>query len=140
LQQLKEQIKDLLNQKKLSIAAMLEDELTTLNMKLTDAEKLVTSARLRADLLRRNPSAATAAAAIKKQVTEFLTVDRNDVENRQAFNRWLHSKNIVIALELATGRFELGTGTVSTQGELVELNQVMDDAALFGLDPALFSD
>ena len=139
LQQLKEQIKDLLNQKKLSIAAMLEDELTTLNMKLTDAEKLVTSARLRADLLRRNPSAATAAAAIKKQVTEFLTVDRNDVENRQAFNRWLHSKNIVIALELATGRFELGTGTVSTQGELVELNQVMDDAALFGLDPALFS-
>lgn len=140
LQQLKEQIKDLLNQKKLSIAAMLEDDLTTLNIKLKDAEKLVTSARLRADLLRRNPSAATAAAAIKKQVTEFLTVDRNDVENRQAFNRWLHSKNIVIALELATGRFELGTGTVSTQGELVELNQVMDDAALFGLDPALFSD
>ena len=139
LQQLKEQIKDLLNQKKLSIAAMLEDELTTLNMKLKDAEKLVTSARLKADLLRRNPSAATAAAAIKKQVTEFLTVDRNDVENRQAFNRWLHNKNIVVELELSTGRFELGTGTVSTQGELVELNQVMDDAALFGLDPALFS-
>lgn len=140
LQQLKEQIKDLLSQDKLSIAAMLEDDLTTLNMKLADAERLVTAARLRVDLLRRNPSAATAAAAIKKQVTEFLTVDRNDVENRQAFNRWLHSKNIVIALELATGRFELGTGTVTTQGELVELNQVMDDAALFGLDPALFSD
>jgi len=139
LQQLKEQIKDLLNQKKLSIAAMLEDDLTAQNMKLADAEKLVTAARLRVDLLRRNPSAATAAAAIKKKVIEFLTVDRNDVENRQAFNRWLHSKNIVIALELATGRFELGTGTVTTQGELVELNQVMDDAALFGLDPALFS-
>lgn len=139
LQQLKEQIKDLLSQDKLSIAAMLDDDLTAQNMKLADAEKLVTAARLRADLLRRNPSAAVAAAAIKKQVTEFLTVDRNDVENRQAFNRWLHSKNIVIALELATGRFELGTGTVSTQGELVELNQVMEDAALFGLDPALFS-
>lgn len=139
LQQLKEQIKDLLNQKKLSIAAMLEDELTTLNIKLTDAEKLVTSARLRADLLRRNPSAATAAAAIKKQVTEFLTVDRNDVENRQAFNRWLHSKNIVIALELATGRFELGTGTVTTQGELIELDQTMEDAAVLGIAPTLFS-
>jgi len=118
---------------------MLEDELTTLNIKLTDAEKLVTSARLRADLLRRNPSAATAAAAIKKQVTEFLTVDRNDVENRQAFNRWLHSKNIVIALELATGRFELGTGTVTTQGELIELDQTMEDAAVLGIDPTLFS-
>ena len=71
------------------------------------------------------------------QIADFLATDRSNVENSQAFNRWLHKQGIVCVIELKPGRFELGNG--AGNGELQELNQVMDDAALLGLDPALFA-
>ncbi len=118
---------------------MLEDDLQSANDELATAAKLVSAAQVQADLLQRKPSGAAAAAAIQKQIADFLATDRSKVENRQSFNRWLHKQGIVFVIELETGRFELGSGTVAGNGELQELNQVMEDAALFGLDPALFA-
>ena len=40
----------------------------------------------------------------------------------------------MIAYGLMADRFELGTGKISPQGLLVELNQALDDAAAFGMD------
>lgn len=56
------------------------------------------------------------------------------MEKRQQFNRWLFAEGIVIAYDQIADRFELGTGHVSPQGLLVELDQVLDDAAAFGMD------
>jgi hypothetical protein len=67
-----------------------------------------------------------------------MASDRNDIEQRQQFNRWLYAERIVAVYDLSTDVIELGLGTFNQMGELVEMDQVKDDAAAFGLDPALF--
>jgi len=136
---LEDQLMEEFNKGNVNAGSVYERKLKDANDELAKAEKLVSAAQVQADLLRRKPTGADAAAAIQKQIADFLATDRSKVENRQAFNRWLHKQGIVCVIELETGRFELGTGTVAGNGELQELNQVMDDAALFGLDPALFA-
>jgi len=66
-------------------------------------------------------------------VAAFMASDRTDVETRQQFNRWLFAEGIVIAFDLVLNRFELGAGTVSPQGLLLELDQRLEDAAAFGI-------
>jgi hypothetical protein len=60
--------------------------------------------------------------------------DCTNLEKMQQFNRWLFAEGIVIAYDLIADGFELGTGQVSPQGLLVELDQVLEDAAAFGMD------
>ena len=67
-------------------------------------------------------------------VSAFVASDCTNLEKRQEFNRWLFAEVIVIAYDLIADRFELGTGQFSPQGLLVELDQVLDDPAAFGMD------
>ena len=101
---------------------------------LLTAEADANVARAGLDALRRRRTGKDAAAAIHTRVTAFMASDRTNVESRQQFNRWLFAEGIVIAFDLIADRFELGTGKVSPQGLLVELDQVLDDAAAFGMD------
>ena len=91
-------------------------------------------ARAGLDALRRRRTGKDAAAAIQTRVAAFMASDRTNVESRQQFNRWLFAEGIVIAFDLVADRFELGTGKVSPQGLLVELDQRLDAAVALGID------
>jgi len=91
-------------------------------------------ARAALGTLQRRRTGKDAQKAIQARVAAFMASDRTDVETRQQFNRWLYAEGIVVAFDLINDRFELGTGTVSPQGQLIELDQVLDDAAAFGMD------
>jgi len=114
----------------------LEDQRSEAERNLLDAEADANVARAGLDALRRRRTGKDAAAAIQARVAAFKACDRTNVETRQQFNRWLFAEGIVIAFDLIADRFELGTGKVSPQGLLVELDQVLDDAAAFGMDVA----
>lgn len=112
----------------------LEDQHSEAERDLLIAEADANVARTALDALRRRRTGKDAASAIQARVTAFMASDRTNVESRQQFNRWLFAEGIVIAFDLIADRFELGTGKVSPQGLLVELDQVLDDAAAFGMD------
>ena len=112
----------------------LQDRRASLERDLLTAEADANVARAGLDALRRRRTGKDAAAAIQTRVAAFMASDRTNVESRQQFNRWLFAEGIVIAFDLIADRFELGTGKVSPKGLLVELDQVLDDAAAFGMD------
>jgi hypothetical protein len=112
----------------------LEDQRSEAERDLLNAEADANVARAGLDALKRRRTGKDAAAAIKARVAGFMASDRADVESRQQFNRWLFAEGIVIVFDLIADRFELGTGIFSPQGLLVELDQVLDDAAAFGMD------
>jgi DNA invertase Pin-like site-specific DNA recombinase len=112
----------------------LEDRRASLERDLLTAEADANVTRAALDALRRRRTGKDAAAAIQTRVAAFMASDRTNVESRQQFNRWLFAEGIVIAFDLIADRFELGTGKVSSKGLLVELDQVLEDAAAFGMD------
>jgi DNA invertase Pin-like site-specific DNA recombinase len=112
----------------------LEDQRSEAERDLLNAEADANVARAGLDALRRRRTGKDAAAAIQTRVAGFMASDRANVESRQQFNRWLFAEGIVIAFDLIADRFGLGTGIFSPQGLLVELDQVLDDAAAFGMD------
>ncbi len=65
---------------------------------------------------------------IQKRIKEFKETGRNDVNQRQAFSRWFLETGLVIAIDLRTGRFEVGMGKVE-KGFLVELDRSLEDIA-----------
>ena len=112
----------------------LEDQRSEVERNLLNVEADANVARAGLDALTRRRTGKDAAAAIQARVAAFMASDRTDVETRQQFNRWLFAEGIVVAFDLINDRFELGTGKVSPQGLLLELDQVLDDAAAFGMD------
>jgi hypothetical protein len=120
------------------MAALAEDDLTRAQGVYSDARADETAAELALDRLQRRRTGEQAARAIKSRVETFMESDRNDVEQRQQFNRWLYSEGIVAVYDLTADVIELGVGTFNQAGELIELDQVQEDAAAFGLDPATF--
>jgi hypothetical protein len=112
----------------------LEDQRSEAERDLLTAEADANVARAGLDALRRRRTGKDAAAAIQTRVAAFMASDRTNVESRQQFNRWLFAEGIVIVFDLIADRFELGTGIFSPQGLLVGLDQVLDDAAAFGMD------
>jgi DNA invertase Pin-like site-specific DNA recombinase len=84
--------------------------------------------------LEKRQTGAQAQAHIRKQVTDFLASNRHDIEQRKSFNRWLNQYDLVVAFDLMANRFEIGAGKFSPVGELIELDQVLEDAAGLGLD------
>jgi hypothetical protein len=123
---------------KTAMAALAEDDLNRAQGVYSDGIADETSAELALDRLQRRRTGTQAAKAIQDRVAAFMASDRNDIEQRQQFNRWLYAERIVAVYDLSTDVIELGLGTFNQMGELVELDQVKDDAAAFGLDPALF--
>ena len=123
---------------KTAMAALAEDDLNRAQGVYSEAIADETSAELALDRLQRRRTGTQAAKAIQDRVAAFMASDRNDIEQRQQFNRWLYAERIVAVYNLSTDVIELGLGTFNQMGELVELDQVKDDAAAFGLDPALF--
>jgi hypothetical protein len=123
---------------KAAMAALAEDDLNRAQGVYSEAIADETSAELALDRLQRRRTGTQAAKAIQDLVAAFMASDRNDIEQRQQFNRWLYAERIVAVYDLSTDVIELGLGTFNQMGELVELDQVKDDAAAFGLDPALF--
>jgi hypothetical protein len=123
---------------KVAMAALAEDDLTRAQGVYSDARADETAAELALDRLQRRRTGEQAARAIKARVETFMQSDRNDVEQRQQFNRWLFSEGIVAVYDLTADVIELGLGTFNQAGELIELDQVQEDAAAFGLDPATF--
>ena len=123
---------------KTAMAALAEDDLNRAQGVYSEAIADETSAELALDRLQRRRTGTQAAKAIQDRVAAFMASDRNDIEQRQQFNRWLYAERIVAVYDLSTDVIELGLGTFNQMGELVELDQVKDDAAAFGLDPALF--
>jgi len=111
----------------------LEDQRNEVERNLLDAEADANVARAGLDALRRRRTGKDAAAAVHARVAAFMASDRTDVESRQQFNRWLFAEGIVIAYDLIADRFELGTGKISPQGLLLELDQRLEDAAAFGI-------
>ena len=122
----------------------IEDDLQLLTKEYDEAVLAVNIASINLDKLKRQKTGTDAANAIRKRVDAFLNSERNDINARQEFNRWLFAEGLVVAYDLIEDRFELGVGTVNSkgrnrQGRLIELDQTMEDAAAFGLDPALFA-
>jgi DNA invertase Pin-like site-specific DNA recombinase len=112
----------------------LEDRRQDAERSLVEAECDRNLARAALESLQRRRTGKDAQKAIQGRITAFMTSDRTDLNNRQQFNRWLFAENLVIAYDLDRNTFELGTGKVSTQGQLVELDQRLEDAAAFGMD------
>lgn len=112
----------------------LDADLKDAELKLLAAEADSNVARAALESLLRRRTSKDAQKAIQARVAAFMASDCTNVENRQQFNRWLFAEGIVIAYDLIADRFELGTGQVSPQGLLVELDQVLEDAAAFGMD------
>ena len=117
-----------------TISGWLEDEARKLQVEYMDTQAAVNIARAALEALQRRRTGRDAQKAIQGRVAAFMASDRTDVENRQQFNRWLFAEDLVIAYDLQRDSFELGTGKVSPQGQLMELDQRVDDAAAFGLD------
>lgn len=59
--------------------------------------------------------------------------DRADLSHRNEFNGWLVRENLGFAINTRTGRMEFGR--LKTENfKLVEIDCVMDDAAVLGID------
>lgn len=111
----------------------LEDRRAALERDLLIAEADANVARTALEALRRRRTGKDAQKAIQASVAAFMASDRANVENRQQFNRWLFAEGIVVAFDLISDRFELGTGKVTPQGILLELDQRLEDAATYGI-------
>jgi DNA invertase Pin-like site-specific DNA recombinase len=116
----------------------LEDQRNDVERTLLEAESDRNIARSTLETLQRRRTGRDAQKAIQGRVAAFMISDRTDVENRQQFNRWLFAEDLVIAYNLSRDTFELGTGKVSPQGQLIELDQRVEDAAAFGMDVEQF--
>lgn len=116
------------------LAGALEAELSKLQAGFNEAEADANAAQGALDALQRRRTGKDAQRIIQARIEGFLRADRTDVDTRQEFNRWLFQEGLVVAFDLITDRFELGTGTVTPLGRLEELDQRLEAAAAFGMD------
>ena len=92
------------------------------------------------DALQRRRTGKDAQKAIQKRVAAFMASDREDLETRLEFNRWLYAEGLVVVFDLIRDTVDLGTGTVNQQGQILEIDQRLEDAAAFGLEIDGFRD
>jgi hypothetical protein len=118
--------------------ARLDEQQQQAERLLQEAESDRDAARSVLQGLQTRRTGAAAAAAVQERVGAFLASDRDDIEHRLQFNRWLFAEGIVALYDTQADVIELGTGKVCPQGQLIELDQVLEDAAVLGLDPAMF--
>tara|TARA_Y100001968_G_scaffold162691_1_gene148793 strand:- start:26 stop:913 length:888 start_codon:yes stop_codon:yes gene_type:complete len=76
---------------------------------------------------------------IKKRVKDFIKSGREDIAARKEFSRWFLEMGLVISMDLKTGSFEVGLGTVE-KNRLIALDLTLEDAAVFIKDPKEFEE
>mgnify|MGYP001158229056 CR=1 FL=1 len=76
---------------------------------------------------------------IKKRVKDFIKSGREDIAARKEFSRWFLEMGLAISVNLETGSFELGLGTVE-KNRLIALDLTLEDAAVFIKDPKEFEE
>jgi DNA-binding transcriptional ArsR family regulator len=101
-----------------------------------EADRRLNLAQSAFDSLLRRPTGMAAERAIKAKLKEYRDSGLVDIESRREFNGWLASEEMLIELDLTSGRIELGTAIYGTNGALEGLDQRLDDAAALGIDLA----
>jgi DNA invertase Pin-like site-specific DNA recombinase len=117
-----------------TISYWLEDEATKLEAAYTDAQVAENSARSALDALQRRRNGKDAQRAIQKRVEAFVAADREDLGTRHEFNRWLYAEGLVLVVDLIRDTVDMGTGSVTQEGQILEIDQRLEDAAAFGMD------
>jgi DNA invertase Pin-like site-specific DNA recombinase len=123
----------LMREGKAEMAGLAEDDLQRAQADFTNAQAAENIARGALDALKRRRTGKDAERAIRKRVAAFLASDREDLESRHEFNRWLYAEGLVVVFDLIRDTVEVGTGTVNRQGQIVEIDQRLEDAAAFGI-------
>ena len=119
------------------VIAMVElanSELEAASQAFDEADRRLNLAQSAFDSLLRRPTGMAAERAIKAKLKEYRDSGLVDIESRREFNGWLASEEILIELDLTSGRFELGTAIYRSNGALEGLDQRLDDAAALGID------
>ena len=84
---------------------------------------------------RTKPRGKERAKEIETIVENFITTGREDVVERQNFSRWFFDMGLVIQINLNTGQFEIGMGTVEKK-VLVEFDRSLEDLDRFNQEGA----
>jgi len=134
IQNLKDAARQLIREGKITLAGMAEDDLVEAQAGFTDAQAAENIARGALEALQRRRTGKDAQTAIQKRVAAFLASGREDLEARHEFNRWLYAEALVVVFDLIRDTVELGTGTVDQQGQILEIDQRLEDAAAFGIE------
>ena len=140
IQNLTDAARQLIKEGKITMAGLAEDDLLQAQAAFTDAQADENVARAALDALQRRRTGKDAQKAIQKRVAAFMASDREDLETRLEFNRWLYAEGLVVVFDLIRDTLDLGTGTVNQQGQILEIDQRLEDAAAFGLEIDGFRD
>ena len=138
IKNLKDAALKLMREGKVEMAGLAEDDLQRAQADFTNAQAAENIARGALDALQRRRTGKDAERAIQKRVAAFLASDREDLESRHEFNRWLYAEELVVVFDLIRDTVEVGTGTVNRQGQIVEIDQRLEDAAAFGINVDAF--
>ena len=103
------------------------------------AEQEYSDEMINLSYIRTKPRGIERAKEIETNVKNFINGGREEVKERQNFSKWFFDMGLVIAIDLYTGRFEIGMGTVEEK-VLVELDMTLEDAAMFMKDGTTFVD
>ena len=76
---------------------------------------------------------------IKKRLKAFLKDGRNNIQTRKEFSRWFLEMGLAIDIDLRTGLFDIGIGTVE-KNVLVELDMALEHISMFMRDGFTFVD
>lgn len=134
IQNLTDAARQLIREGKYTMAGLAEGDLLGAQAGFTDAQAAENLARGALDALQRRRTGKDAQKAIQKRVAAFMASDREDLETRHEFNRWLYAEGLVVVFDLTRDTVELGTGTVNQQGQILEIDQRLEDAATFGIE------
>jgi len=90
--------------------------------------------------LQKRRTGAAAQAQIRKKITDFLASDRADIDQRQAFNRWLHQEDLIVLFDILGGTMELGTAMYDAKGTMSGIDTSLEDMAAFGANAEQISE
>lgn len=134
IQNLTDAARQLIREGKYTMAGLAEGDLLGAQAGFTDAQAAENLARGALDALQRRRTGKDAQKAIQKRVAAFMASDREDLETRHEFNRWLYAEGLVVVFDLTRDTIELGTGALNQQGQILEIDQRLEDAAAFGIE------
>jgi hypothetical protein len=134
IKNLRDGARQLMREGKITMAGLAEDDLKQAEADFTDAQAVENMARVRLEDLRRRRTGKDAQKAIQSRVAAFMASGREDLESRHEFNRWLYAEELVVVFDLIRDTVDLGTGTLNQQGQIIEIDQRLEDAAAFGMD------
>jgi DNA invertase Pin-like site-specific DNA recombinase len=134
IQTLKDAARQLIREGKITMAGLAEDDLLQAQAAFTDAQIAENISRGALEALQRRRTGKDAQRAIQKRVAAFVASDRADLEMRHDFNRWLYAEGLVAMFDLIRDTIEMGAGTVNRQGQILEIDQRLEDAAAFGIN------